>query len=186
MPIDDAGHGVDVNVGSCRCPGGSPTPQHPDGDIVTLVPKLTLPMAAALKTRTMADQLGDDSIAAVQFSLVSGYLRAAPYGAIASWSFIEEGEPDKRGNPTTVPVPITPENIERLLPYADGGLEVAEAADRLYSNEVLRPLRRRSPELFQTSPTVLSTPAILGSGSTRPTHSGRSSRNGTAGKRSGR
>ena len=46
MPIDDAGHGVDVNVRECRCPG-TPAP-HPDGDIVTLVPKLTLPMAAAL------------------------------------------------------------------------------------------------------------------------------------------
>ena len=184
MPIDDAGHGVDVNVGQCRCPGTGPTPQHPDGDIVTLVPKLTLPMAAALKTRTMADQLGDDSIAAVQFSLVSGYLRAAPYGAIASWSFIEEGEPDKRGNPTTIPVPITTENIERLIPWANGGEEVAEKADALYGADFLAPFLRRMATSSSTGQTATSTSAKRRSGpsprvpsrpSLRPVSGGRKS-----------
>ena len=182
MPIDDAGHGVDVNVRECRCPG-TPAP-HPDGDIVTLVPKLTLPMAAALKTRTMADQLGDDSIAAVQFSLVSGYLRAAPYGAIASWSFIEEGEPDKRGNPTTVPVPITPENIERLIPWQNGGEEVAETADRLYGADFLAPFLRRINTSSSTGRTATSTSASPKSGASRRSPSRPSLRPVSGGRKS--
>ena len=181
MPIDDAGHGVDVNVRECRCPG-TPAP-HPDGDIVTLVPKLTLPMAAALKTRTMADQLGDDSIAAVQFSLVSGYLRAAPYGAIASWSFLEEG-PEVKGQPTFVPVPITPENVERLIPWANGGEEVAEKADALYGADFLAPFLRRMAMSSNTGQTATSTSAKRRSGpsprvpsrpSLRPVSGGRKS-----------
>lgn len=165
MPIDDAGHGVDVNVRECRCPG-TPAP-HPDGDIVTLVPKLTLPMAAALKARTMSDNTGgDESIAAVQFSLVSGYLRAAPYGAIASWSFLEEG-PEVKGTIPMVPVPITAEAIERLIPWANGGEEVAEMADRLYGGDFLAPFLRRISSSLKTGQTAGSTSASRKSGPSR-------------------
>jgi hypothetical protein len=172
MPSTDAGQGVEVNIGGCRCPG-DPRP-HPDGDIVTLVPRLTLPMAASLKTRMLSANLGDDSIAAVQFSLVSGYLRAAPFGAIASWSLLEEG-PEVKGQPTFVPVPITSENVERLLPWADGGEEVAEEADRLYGADFLAPFLRRINSSSSTGQMATSTSATTPSSPRRPSPRKRSS-----------
>ena len=185
MPENDAGHGVDVNVRECRCPG-TPAP-HPDGDIVTLVPKLTLPMAAALKTRMMSDNTGDDaSIAAVQFSLVSGYLHRAPYGAIASWSFVEEGEviDRKTGELPLIPVPITDEAITRLIPWANGGEEVAEMADALYGADFLAPFLRRIASSSKPGPMAGSTSVTKRSGrsprsplrpSLRPVSGGRKS-----------
>ena len=167
MPVDDAGHGVDVNVGECRCPGTPPTP-HPDGDVVTLAPKLTLPMAASLNQRMRVDAQasGDASQAGVQFSLMTGYLRPAPVGGIVAWSFLEEGEPDKRGEPTSVPVPITPDNIERLIPWANGGMEVAEEADRLYGQDFLAPFLRRTSSSSKPGRTATSTSASRASGQT--------------------
>ena len=146
MPENDAGHGVDVNIGDCRCPG-SPRP-HQDGDIVTLVPKLTLPMAASLKARVgIGNELTQDiSIVGVQYSLVAGYLQKAPFGAIESWSLLEEGPviDRKTGELPLIPVPITPENIERLIPWANGGEEVAEKADDLYRADFLTPFLRKT------------------------------------------
>jgi len=168
----DAGQGVVVNIGECRCPG-APRP-HPDGDTVTLVPRLTLPMAASLKTRMLSADLGDDSIAAVQFSLVSGYLRAAPFGAILSWSFLEEG-PELKGQPTFEPVPITSENVERLLPWANGGEEVAETADRLYGADFLAPFLRRINTSSNTGRTGTSTSATTSSSRPRRSPAKRSS-----------
>ncbi len=183
MADTDAGQGVVVNIGPCRCPGTDRP--HPDGDTVTLVPKLTLPMAAALKARTMSDNTGgDESIAAVQFSLVSGYLRAAPYGAIASWSMLEEGEPDKHGNPTTVPVPITTEAIERLMPWANGGEEVAERADQLYGGDFLAPFLRRISSSSKTGPTAASTSPSRRSGPSRRSPSRPSLRPVSGGRKS--
>ena len=183
MPIDDAGHGVDVNIGGCRCPG-DPRP-HPDGDIVTLVPKLTLPMAASLNQRVRENADGDDSVAAVQFSLMSGYLRAAPAGAIASWSLLEEGPEDKRTKePTLVPVPITAEAIERLIPWANGGMEVAEEADRLYAADFLAPFLRRISSSSSPGPTAGSTSASRKSGASRRSPSRPSLRPVSGGRKS--
>jgi hypothetical protein len=185
MPTNDAGHGVDVNVGSCRCPGGSPTP-HPDGDIVTLVPKLTLPMAASLNQRVRENADGDDSVAAVQFSLMSGYLRAAPAGAIASWSFVEEGAviDRKTGQLPLIPVPITAEAIERLIPWGSGGMEVAEEADRLYAADFLAPFLRRISTSSKTGPTAGSTSASRKSGASRRSPSRPSLRPVSGGRKS--
>lgn len=185
MPIDDAGHGVEVNIGECRCPG-TPRP-HPDGDIVTLVPRLTLPMAASLRARMMSDDTsGDAGIAAVQYSLVSGYLRKAPFGGIESWTLLEEGPVvDRRtGTVPLISVPITLENVERLIPWGNGGEEVAEMADLLYGADFLAPFLRRINSSSSTGPTDDSTSAKRRSGrsprspsrpSLRPVSGGRQS-----------
>ena len=185
MNENEAGQGVVVPIGECRCPG-APRP-HPDGDTVTLVPKLTLPMAAALKARTMStDTGGDESIAAVQFALVSGYLRAAPYGAIQSWSMVEECDviDRKTGELPMVPVPITPEAIERLIPWANGGEEVAEEAYRLYGGDSLAPFLRRISSSSKTGPTAGSTSASPRSGRSRRSPSRPSLRPVSGGRKS--
>lgn len=130
------------------------------GGVVTLHPKVTIPLGIA--ALSIVKQGGGQ--AAIEGGLAEVYLR---FG-IASWSF---------------PDAVTPENIERLLPYGAGGLEVAEAADRLYSEEVFRPLVTRLSSFLQATPTASSTSAASAGGSNHRTASRRSSRNGTAGKR---
>jgi hypothetical protein len=103
----------------------------PNGHIVTLAPKVTLPLGIGAVT---ALELGGTA-AERQAFLAEAYLHLG----IVGWDFTEEG---KR-------VPITPENIDRLIPYGDGGLEVAEAASALYSEEVMRPLLARRALLSQ-------------------------------------
>lgn len=149
--------------------GDSAVPESPAPNIVTvgehtvtLHPKVT--MSIGIAALSVVKQGGSQAV--IEAGLVEVYLQ---FG-IASWTF---------------PEPITQESIARLLPYGDGGLEVAEAADALYSGEVFRPLARRISALSATSSTPRSTSATRATGSTPPTPFRRSSRNGTAGRRSG-
>ena len=154
---------VHVEVGPCRCPD---TP-HADGDWVELEPVATLDIGQA---STMAiHQYGADPVT-LQVELGRAFLR---YG-IRSWSFT-----DRLG----LPVPVAPRDpewpatVERLLPWSQGGFEVAEQADKLYAQEVLRPWMTLPPSTASRAGRMAgSTPAARATGSKRPTRSGRSSR----------
>lgn len=136
-----------VPVGACRCPGAP----HEDGDWVRLRAEPTVDIGSAVYA-AVANH-GDDPMA-LQVELTRAYLR---YG-IASWSFT-----DDRG----APIPVDPrsrgfdELARRLLPFSQGGFDVADRADSLYSEEVLRPLMTRlssmhsqgGPMAGSTSPT---------------------------------
>ena len=124
-----------------------------NGHTITLHPKVTIPLGVA--ALSVIKQGGGQ--AAMEGGLSEVYLR---FG-IESWDFDE---------------PVTPENIDRLLPFADGGLEVAEAADRLYSGDVFRPLVARMAKLSPPSRTAPPTSAPTAGGSTPRTPSRRSSR----------
>ena len=155
---------VSVKVGACKCPG-SPH----DEDEVLLAPKLTVPMGAA----AMAVLNGvNPTVPAMQAALTSIYLSPAPAGGIVAWSFLSEG---------LAPEEITPEAIDRLLPWTEGGAEVAEMADSLYSGDLFRPLAQRRSKASPPTPTAVSTPPIKASGSTSQKSSKRSSPNGSAG-----
>lgn len=155
---------VSVKVGPCKCPG-SPH----DEDEVLLAPKLTVPMGAA----SMAVLNGvNPTIPAMQAALTSIYLSPAPAGGIVAWSFVSEA---------LKPEEITQEAIDRLLPWTEGGAEVAEMADSLYSGDLFRPLAQRRSKVSEPTPTAVSTPPIRESGSTPPKSSRRSSPNGSAG-----
>jgi hypothetical protein len=149
--------------------GGSAAPESPASNVVTLPtgtvtlhPKVTIPLGIA--ALSVIKQGGGQ--AAIEGGLAEVYLR---FG-VESWSFEE---------------PITPDSIERLLPYNGGGLEVAEAADRLYSEDIFRPLVARMARFSPSTPPDGSTPPGTDGGSTLPTPFAPSSPNGSAaGKRS--
>jgi hypothetical protein len=153
-----------VNVGPCRCPK---TP-HPDGDVVFLYPEIPL----ALGVAGMAVLRAGGGVAAVYGGLADVYLQLG----IADWTFV-----DAKGQPEPVIAP----NIARLLPFGNGGLTVADAADDLYGKDLLRPLVRERSERSSPTSTATSTSANRGSGRKNRTPSERSSRNGTHGKPSG-
>ena len=118
-----------VPLGACRCPG---TP-HTDGDWVELRPSPTIDIGSAIYAAVA--NVGDDPVQ-LQVEMTRAFLR---FGIVA-WSFT-----DDRGDP----IPIQPRKtdfgdvISRLLPFSDGGFTVADRADDLYSEEVLRPLMTR-------------------------------------------
>lgn len=158
--MTDAVSGVDPAEGSA-----TPEPSAPNivvlasGHRVTLHPAVTMPIGIA--ALSVIKQGGTQAM--IEAGLAQVYLDLG----IVAWTF---------------DAPVTPENIARLLPFGDGGLEVAEAADALYSTEVMRPLLQRLSKSSLTGPKGGSTPPSRSSGSKRQRPSALSSRNGTDGK----
>jgi hypothetical protein len=142
---------------------------------VYLAPKLTVPMGAA----AMAVLNGvNPTIPAMQAALISIYLSPAPAGGIVGW---EGSRFSVKVDGIEQPAQVTQEAIDRLLPWTEGGAEVAEKADALYSGDLFRPLAQRRSTASEPTPTAVSTPPIRDSGSTPPKSSKRSSPNGSAG-----
>lgn len=161
MTQDGRGQPVVVPVGSCGCPRAPHTT-----DTVTLRGEPSVPMGVA--AWAVVREGGDAPTLTGRLSEV--WLR---FGII-DWTFTDE-----QGNREQ----ITPESIERLLPFARG-LEVADRADGLYSDEVLRPLVERQSRLLRPTPTEPSTSASPDSGDTPLTPSSPSPRTARAGKTS--
>ena len=128
---------VIVPVGPCRCPGA---PHGEDTVSLAAKPTIALGIAAMYAIRVSENE------ADLRGQLAEVYLR----NGIVAWTFV-----DAERNA----VPVTSESIERLLPFGDGGLIVAEAAGDLYSAEVLRPLVERRNAASQDGPTEPSTSA---------------------------
>lgn len=172
MPATDAGQGVVVSIGPCRCPGTDRP--HPDGDTVTLAPVITIPMGIALN-QAMNDAVTEPGAMKPSAATIAGALsRVYLEFGIIGWNFVDEAGK---------PVPISPEATQRLIPWGNGGTEVAEEADRLYGADFLAPLVRRQSEFLKRGQMATSTSATNGSGAPRRKHSGSSSRHATAGKR---
>lgn len=114
-----------VRVRDCACPG---TP-HPDGDVVYLAPKLSLAggLAADFDIRKAA---GDGTFLAQLWQVT--FVR---YGAIG-WNLVDEDGP-------------VDFDVNALLEDYTLARPVAEAADDLYGEAVMRPLVAR---LKATSP----------------------------------
>lgn len=145
-----------VALPGCICPG-SP---HRDGDWVELAPRPTPAMGTAI----MAAVRGT----ANRFTL-EGYMAEAymTFG-IRAWSFVdEEGD----GIPVDPAAPEWRETVEELLPWAQGGAEVVDRADSLYSEEVLRPLLSRTSTSSQGGQMDGSTSPTPASGPSRPKRS---------------
>lgn len=154
---------VRVDVGACRCPGSPHA-----SDWVLLRPALTVPMGAAAMAAiratpgTQAEQEG--AIAEVFLHM-----------GIVGWSFV---------GPALVPEEVTPANIDRLLPWGQGGFEVSNRAADLYGGDLFAPFVATLATPSPPGPTDGSTSASPPSSSSPPRRQRRSSPNGTAGRAS--
>lgn len=142
----------------------------PNGHTVTLRPEISTPLGmAALRALTEAQGHG---IEGAEYALTTLWLGCAPNGepyTIESWDFPDE--------------PITDESIARLLPFNEGGYEVAAAAGRLYGEHVIRPFLKLIGRPSNDGSTGNGTPRKSPNGRASRGPSKRSSRNGTAGTR---
>lgn len=157
---------VRVREGDCPCPD---TPH--EVELVYLEPEITLAMgsAAVFAIRlTMEESPGDT--AAMMAAIAQVYL---PLG-IREWTFVDENGPVKRSR----------ENLERLIPWGQGGLEVTERADALYAEKLMTPLVRRFGISARSGPTAKRTSPIPLRGRKPPRSSTPSSLDGSDGRRS--
>ena len=127
--------------------------------------------------QTLREQIHRGAAAAV--ASVEGILAEVWLRHVVSWSFLE---PDGTG--AVLPVPVTPENVERLLPWGDGGSLAVEFADSLYSEDLTRPLVLRRFGLSAIGPSDAATSPNQPSGQAPPTPSEPSSPTDSAGAKS--
>lgn len=157
MPDNDPAQRVAVHVGECRCAG---TPHAPDGDVVYLASEASMTMGLR-SNGAVAKADGDEA-------LLELYLgRVFIEEGITDWTFVDESGDS---------IPVNPTNIERLLPWGNGGADLAEKANDLYGKTILAPLVKRSLNTSGLGPTNGSTSHTRPSRSTRRSSSKSSSR----------
>jgi len=150
MSVLDRPDLVPVQLDHCPCEG---TP-HPDGDVVYLYPELSAPAGIRARSFFASAMTGSLEQVEVEERIAELWLSTG----VASWTFVfDDGRP----------IPVTPENIVRALPYGKGGRLVADKADDLYVASVTAPLLAQLQTLSQPGPTRSSRPA------TRPTTTSR-------------
>lgn len=140
-----------VNVGACRCPGAP----HADGDVVSLDTELSTPAGIAAQAGLMnGGEAWEDRYAAMLMGLVRHSVR--------EWTLRDENGP----------IPVTPANVEKHLPWLRGGREVAGVVAELYQNTILTPFAKAFSQKRNgaRTPTGSSTPAgSMDTSSTSPT-----------------
>lgn len=123
---------VVVELGPCECEG-----QPHETDLVYLAPALSMSGGMAAQGAIAAS--GGDTLR-LQELLADIWVRHG----VTGWNLL-----DDKGQP----IPLTPDNIARALPYGKGGRLVAERADDLYAEDILAPLVQRLEKLSQPGPT---------------------------------
>lgn len=160
MSVLDRPDDVPVPLGFCPCDGLP----HPDGDIVWLLAEL--PASLGVRARSMLDDAITGSISkdVAEGRLADVWLRVC----VSRWTFLfDDGSP----------IPVTPENVVRALPFEKGGRLVADKADDLYAASVLTPLVERLNALSKHGSTASSRRATS---ATKPSTRTRRSRSSTA------
>lgn len=137
-------------------------------ETVHLRPSITVPMGIAAMYAIQSGVANGADEADLRGALAQVYL----HHAIESWTFTEGLEP----------VPVTPANVDRLLPFHRGGMEVAAAADNLYSADLLLAFPKAPSTRSPDGPMDGLTSASPATGPKHQKHSRPSSPNGTAGK----
>ena len=125
---------VTVRARDCSCPG---TP-HEDGDTVTILARPSLALGLAAQADIIA-AAGDGSTLAQRWMVT--YIRLGAVG----WN-LTDGE--------GLPVPF---DVQVLLDDYAFAVDVADKADDLYSQAILRPLTARLNGISQTGRTTAST-----------------------------
>lgn len=159
-----------VQVGPCRCPGKP----HAE-DWVELHESIPVALGAGFRAALRAS--GGNEVR-LQGLLAKVYLEHG----IRAWSFQDE---DGRGITVDDGAFDWPDTVARLLPWDKGGATVADQADALYSEDILRPLTGRSLTQLRAGQTGGSTSPTQPSSPIAPRPSRRSSRTtSAAGKQS--
>lgn len=134
----------------CSCPG-KPHEQ----DTVSLAPVMDVRIGSAAMA---AMKESPASIPDVEGALSGAFLHFGP----RAWTFVDdEGDP----------LPLTMDNIDARLTWAQGGMEVAEKANELYAGDLFVPFVRRQPKkavrkkASRSGPTASSTSPSQPSGS---------------------
>ena len=140
------------------CPSG----QHPDGDSVSLRPKIGLP--GGYEARRKIGELRDG---ATHEEVIGLLLDVYVRHGVAAWTFH-----DDKGEP----IEVTRDAIrERILDNLDTALIVADKADELYSESVVVPLVAAASKSSQATPPATSTSPTTDSLASLPKRSKRSS-----------
>lgn len=161
-------------VGACRCPGRP----HAE-DWVELATSIPIGVGAGVLAAVRASGGDEVRLAGMMAQVYVSF-------GITAWSFM--GEPDSPDQATGWPIPVDPMSsgwtalVQRLLPWDNGGALVADKADELYSENVLRPLTGRTLTQSRDGQTDGLTYPIPPSQPTPPARSRRSSRTATAGR----
>lgn len=151
---------VEVSV-PCNCEG-SPH----EADTVYLAAQLGLEGGLAVEAAMSSAETQEQQTVAVSLALVRNN--------ILGWTFV-----DAQGQP----IPVTPSAINRMLPYARGGEEVANRAAGLYLEDAFGPLAQRVRVQSRVSRTNGKTrPILAGHEKPRRKPSAPSSRRASAGK----
>lgn len=133
---------IPVQLDYCPCEG---TP-HPDGDIVYLHAELSAPAGIRARSFFAAAMTGSLEPVDVEERIAELWLSIG----VSRWTFLtDDGKP----------IPVTPENVVRALPYGKGGREVADMADDLYVASVTAPLLAKLQALSPPGRTPSSRPA---------------------------
>ncbi len=144
------------------------------GGTVYLIPTLSNPMAMGMLAAMEGTPADVPSMTA---TFVAVAFQPTPRGAISGWTFHEDSD---KGIPE--PIPVTDENIARLLTWTQGGKEVAEKCSELYTADLFAPFAvatQRKPS--RPTPMDHLTSQTRKSGSPRQRQSKPSSPNGSAG-----
>ena len=131
---------IPVRVRDCACPATPHTEPDPvtglDGDVVFLLPALSLEGGAAAELDLMESQGMADRERATRWLLARWTSTYVRYGAVAwNWTRLDEN-----GRPEPLPF-----DVEALLSDYRVSKEVANKANELYSEAVLGPLLEAAP-----------------------------------------
>lgn len=132
---------------ACLCPLKAGKPRHPEGDTIELREHLEL--RGALTARKMVGIIKSEDPDASAAEILAGMTEAYVLYGVASWSVVDEK--DHAVEPTR------PAIREYLLSKPSEALKVADAADDLYSEEVLLPLLAMASTSLPPTPTDGST-----------------------------
>lgn len=150
----------------CICPPKADgEPRHPDGDTVTLRPKLDFRSGLAARNEVIILKQEDEqaTTADILALLTETYL----VSGIESWSLVDE-----KGKP----LPVSRANVRAFLEeHPEEAMVVGDEADGLYSEAVITPLLKRARAYSPPTPINGSTSVTNGSSPDRPKPSKRSS-----------
>ncbi len=137
----------------CVCPPKADgTPRHPDGDTVTLRPRLDFRSALMARNTVILLKQDDDqvSVADILAALTEVYLLVG----IESWTLVDSHNKPK---------PVTKQIIRNVIDaHPDEAMVIGDEADSLYSEAVITPLVARASTFLPPTPIDASTSATSG------------------------